>query len=265
VEIGIDGGGTLLKIAWKEDGAYRYKIIPSDRMDECAAWVGQFENPRITLTGGRSQVLAAKLPYPSTTVHEFTTTVIGARHFLREELGFSSEPFVLASVGTGTSIYHATETTSERVGGTGVGGGLFLRLASLLTGEKDFARLTEMAQEGVRTRVDMTVGDIYGDEPCPIPLDLTASNFGKVASTDPRDLAAAVAGLVGESVANVCCQAAKRFGTRRIVYIGSTLSNNPAVRKALISTTTLYGEQPHFLERGPFCGAMGALLSGQEA
>ena len=50
----------------------------------------------------------------------------------------------------------------ERVSGTMIGGGTLMGLSNLLTGEKDFDRIIELATKGDNRNVDMLVKDIYG-------------------------------------------------------------------------------------------------------
>jgi hypothetical protein len=48
-----------------------------------------------------------------------------------------------------------------------------------------------------------------------------------------------------------------------VVYGGSTLRTNPALRDVLALITAAFGREPIFLEAGEFAGALGALeLSG---
>jgi pantothenate kinase len=50
----------------------------------------------------------------------------------------------------------------ERVAGTMIGGGTLIGLSNLLTGEKDFDKIIEMASRGSNSNVDMLIKDIYG-------------------------------------------------------------------------------------------------------
>lgn len=70
----------------------------------------------------------------------------------------------------------------ERVGGTMIGGGTLVGLASLLTGTKDFEEICELAEKGDQKNVDMVVRDIYGENSPggKLTRNLLASSFAKI-------------------------------------------------------------------------------------
>ena len=68
-----------------------------------------------------------------------------------------------------------------RLGGTALGGGTLLGLGAALTGVAEFDRLLSLAGDGDRRRVDLLVSDIYRAGDLPLPGDLTAASFGKLA------------------------------------------------------------------------------------
>ena len=154
-----------------------------------------------------------------------------------------------------------------RVGGTALGGGAIVGLGSALCRERDFDAIAALAARGDRRRVDLLVSDIYRPGEIALAGDATAANFGKPrvhAGTPAReDLANAIMGLVGENVALICTGLAAAHGVRRIVYGGSTLRGNSALRLVLTLITAAFGREALFLEDGEFAGAIGALeLSG---
>ena len=65
-----------------------------------------------------------------------------------------------------------------------IGGGTLIGLSNLLTGEKDFDKIIEMASRGSNSNVDMLIKDIYGQNSPFKELqgDLLASSFAKVAN-----------------------------------------------------------------------------------
>jgi type II pantothenate kinase len=152
-----------------------------------------------------------------------------------------------------------------RVGGTALGGGTMLGLGRLLLGADSFSALAALAVQGDRRRVDLLVGDVYRGTAPTIAADLTASSFAKLASTRPADVAHALMGLVGENVALICGGLARGAGVEAIVYCGSTLAGNPALRAILEEITTRFGHRPLFLARGAFCGAVGAAAVASDA
>ena len=152
-----------------------------------------------------------------------------------------------------------------RVGGTALGGGTFTGLGAALTGISDFEGLIGLARQGDRRRVDLLVSDIYRGGDLPLPGDLTASSFAKLADPDrrpaasPADLAHALLGLVGENVGLICGALALSVGVKRIVFGGTTLRANPALAEILRSLCTKFGCEAVFLRDGEFAGALGAL------
>jgi type II pantothenate kinase len=131
-------------------------------------------------------------------------------------------------------------------------------LGRLLVGETSFAALADLASRGDRSHVDLLVRDVYREAAGPLVGDLTAANFGKLRSTERADLAAALATLVGETVALISVALAQGARVETIVYCGSTLAGNPALTGAIDDITRRFGATPQFLEAGAFCGAVGA-------
>jgi type II pantothenate kinase len=178
-----------------------------------------------------------------------------------------NEPYLLVSLGTGTSVLLAQGLSVSRVGGTALGGGTVMGLGGLLLAGAAFADIIALAARGDRRRVDLLVSDIYRPGEIALAGDATAANFGKprvhAGAPTPEDLANAIMGLVGENVALICTGLAAAHGVRRIVYGGSTLRGNSALRLVLALITAAFGREALFLEDGEFAGAIGALeLSG---
>jgi type II pantothenate kinase len=136
-----------------------------------------------------------------------------------------------------------------------------LGLGKLLLGVDSFAEIAAMADRGDRRAVDLLVGDVYRGADAPLLRDLTAASFGKLHSVRPEDLAHALMGLVGENVALLCGGFARGQAVEGVVYCGSTLTENPALRRIVAEITALFGHRPCFLAAGAFCGAVGAAVS----
>jgi len=267
---GIDAGGTLVKIAYIKDGVARLRKFRSDRLEEAAAWIGtELPEAPLCLTGGKGAKLAALIGRKTKMMPEFEATCSGVRLLLPPEI--AGRAFLLANVGTGTSVHVIDGGRQIRVGGTGLGGGTIVGLSRLLTGIDDYDAIVAAASAGDRGVADLKVRHIYeGMEP-PIDGELTASNFGRVppgaAIGDGRngtvareDALASVIGMVGEAVATLCVSAAAAHGLKTIVYIGSSFNGNAPLRRAIESYTCFRGGEPHFVENGEFSGALGALL-----
>ncbi|SFA94606.1 type II pantothenate kinase [Lentibacillus halodurans] len=266
-KIGIDAGGTLLKIAYVENDALYYRSFRSRDIDRAASWLtDHFENPAICVTGGKSHALAEKLNVPAKTVLEFDATTQGMT-YLADQLNHPlGNDFLFVNVGTGTSIHYVHDGKQERVGGSGVGGGTLLGIGFLATDMQDYEKIIQAASEGNRENVDLKVKDIFDGSVPPISGDLTASNFGKTEilveqpPSDP-DILASIIGLVGEVIVTISSQLAVQYDADTIVYIGSSFRSNPLLQQIIEKYTRMIGKTPLFLENGEYSGAVGALLA----
>jgi type II pantothenate kinase len=72
-------------------------------------------------------------------------------------------------------------------------------------------------------------------------------------------VAHAIMGMVGENVALVCSGLGIAQQVERVVFGGTTLRANPALRDILQAITAAMGRGVTFLEDGEFAGAVGAL------
>ncbi|CAH0121756.1 type II pantothenate kinase [Paenibacillus sp. CECT 9249] len=265
-KIGVDAGGTLVKIAFRSEDSIQYHKIPSSQLTQAALWINEHRPEAIVcLTGGKSRLLASMLERDARHIPEFAATCRGIRHLLHQG-GMGMPSFLLTNVGTGTSIHYLDADSHARVGGTGIGGGTVLGLSYLLTGLRDYESIVKLAGEGVRSSIDLTVAQIYEGAVPPLAGDLTASNFGnidKFAGSPPKkeDLIASVIGFVGETVATVSAHAGGQYGTADIVFIGSSFADNDPLRNVVEKTALFRGANPYFVENGEYSGALGALMA----
>ncbi|MDC3953691.1 hypothetical protein [Polyangium jinanense] len=255
--LGLDLGATLTKIAFRQ-GELHTERWPSRDLDAIRARIAELAPRSIVVTGGGASALGAAVEG----VSEFEAWSLGAAALAAEEGLALPARHLLVSAGTGTSVLVVDGDSAVRAGGTGLGGGTLVGLGRLLVGAASFAELSALAARGKRGSVDLLVGDIYS-QGAPIPPHLTASNFAKLASTEPADLAHALVGLVGENIALVCAGIARLAGADTVVLGGSTLAENPALVEVLTQTLGLTGLSARFLRRGAYCGAVGALVAGE--
>jgi type II pantothenate kinase len=262
VAVGVDAGASLVKLAMQEGAALRNELIPASALDVVAERVTKLGPHRLGLTGAGAGELARRLEAESVRVTEFSAWGTGVRRLLAAQRPDVSEPYLLVSLGTGTSVLLAQGLGVSRVGGTALGGGTLMGLGGLLLGGASFDEIIALAARGDRRRVDLLVSDIYRPGEIALAGDATAANFGKPlgrASPPPEDLANAIMGLLGENVALICTGLAAAHGVRRIVYGGSTLRGNRPLRDVLTLITAAFGREPLFLDEGEFAGALGAL------
>lgn len=263
--IGADVGASLAKVAIRRGGeALRLELAPVDAIERLAREVESLRPERIGVTGGGGARFADLLRLDTTRIGEFDAWAAGARELLRAQSAESPEPFLLVSLGTGTSALLVDRERVLRVGGTALGGGTILGLGAALTGRTGFDELVALASGGDRRRVDLLVSDVYPEGLAEIPGAASAASFGRLArdagGAEPSDLAGALLGLVGENVALLCNALAGQLGVRRIVFGGSVLRGNAPLAQLLVAFTTAFGREPILLANGEFAGAVGALL-----
>lgn len=263
--MGADVGATLAKLAIRaSNGGVEFRLIPVDAIERVAREVESSGPDRVGLTGAGAPELAAALKLDTARIGEFEAWGAGAAAMLQRAGRTAGERYLLVSLGTGTSAMLVDRGVVTRVGGTALGGGTVVGLGAALTGTSSFAALSALAREGDRRRVDLLVSDIYRSGESPLPGDLTASSFAKLArraddGPAPRDLAHAVMGLVGENVGLICGSLAAAARATSIVFGGTTLRGNAALVEILSGLGAALGREVIFLPEGEFTGALGAL------
>ena len=196
-------------------------------------------------------------------VNEFVAWGNGAAKLLPSSCGVEF-PYLLGSIGTGTSILLVNGFTITRVGGSALGGGTILGLGRVAIPGISFGDLCRLASLGNRCEVDLLLKDIYAPGQIGIADNITASNFGKLAGDKliPRpsdaDIAAGIISMVGENIALVVSEMMNIYHTHTIVYGGSTLCHNTVLRSVLMRAGELLHHRAVILDRGEFTGAVGA-------
>ncbi len=288
--LGIDVGASLAKLAVRgADGQLDLSLLPSSAIGVLARRVAALQPAGTGLTGCGAAALSAELTTPVHRVLEFDAWGCGADRLLERQGCPGVAPYLLVSLGTGTSVLRVEGGRATRLGGTALGGGTVLGLGAALTGCASYPELCELASRGRRGNVDLLVSDIYRAGEIPLPGETTAACFGNLArritGEDPSgrrsdgdgdrntslstaglrseagrdDLAHAVMGLIAENVALICGGLATSANISRIVYGGATLLDNPALCDILLGVSLSLGHRPTLLADGGFAGAVGAL------
>jgi type II pantothenate kinase len=258
--VGLDVGATLCKLA-VVGGALETEHHPSHDVAHVRRRVEALAPDRVVATGGGASELGDTLAgRPVAHVPEFDAWAGGVPVVAAAEGVVLPERYLLVSLGTGTSILAVEGPTASRVGGTAVGGGTALGLAKLLLGVERFDELVALAARGDRRRVDLLVSEVYRAMPATVARSLTASNFAKLESTRPEDLAHALLGLVGETVVLVSLGLARATRADSVAFCGTTLAGNTPLRAVIEDVATFFGLRALFLERGAYCGAVGAAV-----
>jgi type II pantothenate kinase len=265
-QLGVDVGASLVKLAIRHrDGALELRSISLREFDRIPREIAALAPDCVGLTGGGSARLLERLPRGAVVANEFAAWGTGARAILRRAGDSFPDRFLLVSVGTGTSAILVTSDGADRIGGTALGGGTVAGLASALVGTADAGELAALARAGDRRRVDLQVAEIYTGGEAPLPREMNAASFAKLAERrtgpppTPGDLVRAVMGLVGENIALICGGLAISSGVDRIVYGGTTLQGNPVIGDILRAVAPAHGCAASILPDGAFPGAVGAM------
>lgn len=267
MKIGIDAGGSLVKVVALEQGVPTFSSFSSSELPLLHQHLDLAQPEAIYATGCGaklvSKILDEHFISKMIITPEMTSFCAGARYFVKEDQRFD-QSFVLVSLGTGTSIFYVTPDQSQRVTGTAVGGGTLLGLGELMLGVKEFDILAKMARAGNRSHLDLMVGDLYPDVDSPLRREMTAANFGKLGEHAPEDIASAIFQLVLETNALLAIQAAKTYHVKQIIMAGSPISE-PLVQERLRIIGTLLQFPISFLPHAPYSGAMGSIIIGENA
>lgn len=274
--VGIDIGSSLAKIAVAgRDGDFAFALMDNYNYQNLVNFVRDLEVKFCGVTGSgalnfkqKMQNLGAKRRKPVPEVfcsNEFVSWGSGAAKLLKSNSKKVELPYLLGSIGTGTSIMLVNGLGITRVGGTALGGGTVMGLGRLLLGDGTFQEICSLADKGKSSKVDLILKDIYKPGQISISPKITASNFGKLAdprrlkdTPNTRDIMAGLMKLVAENISLIVSGLMSLYHVDTIVYAGSTLRNNRSLRSALINAGDLLGHKVIILDQGEFSGAVGA-------
>lgn len=271
VACGIEAGITLVKIALRDaEGGLRCFFVRYPELGAILVALREVQLETIGVTGRGALSIKSKLRDNVIKVNEFVACGTGARYLLRTQNQESSAPFILVDLGTGTSILSVDGTMVRRLGGTALGGGTLVGISRLLTRRNlNYSEICELAQAGVRSKIDLQVQDVYEAGEVNISPHFTASNFGKVAlggvgTSEEGDWVLGAIGMIGENIGLLACSFAEAAKCDLVCYGGATLRNIPALTDVLSETTTCMGKRVVILPHCEYLGALGALeLSNQ--
>ena len=221
-------------------------------------------------TGGRTYKLFQKFSreLDSNLITEFQANVSGVESLYLLSKHEELPPALIVTIGTGTSIILKKETF-RHIGGSALGGGLFMGLIKLLFNINSFQEAISIAKKGNRYNIDLKVADIYDPEDNRINLifrEFTASSFGKIEedyeinSVQKEDVINAIIHIIGENIGSISTLMAENNDIDNIVYCGGFLTGNNIVRKILTILCRLKQKKAVFLKHSEFSGAIGALF-----
>lgn len=264
--LGIDVGGSTTKIIGIENGEIKSPlfITATDPITSLFGAFGKylFDNhielddiEQIMLTGVGSAFINTPLyGRPTAKADEFLSNALGAQY----KSGL--EKLIAVSMGTGTSFMKVEGDSMQHLGGTGIGGGTLQGLSRLMLKSHDINQVVEMAKLGDISNVNLQIKDIC-NRPLPdLPMEATASNFGKAESnTTEEDIAAGIVYLVLQGIGSAANLTSKCCGIKDFVLIGN-LSQLPQCRPIFDGMEKLYDLKFHIPEFSEYRTALGAAL-----
>lgn len=265
--IGIDVGGSTTKIIGIEHGRIKSPLFIS-AADPITSLFGAFgkylydnkiplsEIQQVVLTGvGSAYIQTPLYGLPTAKVDEFIANAFGAKH----ESGI--EEAIIVSMGTGTSFLHVNGEDISHIGGTGIGGGTLLGLARLLLHSDSISQVQALAEKGDLSHINLQIQDICNRALPGLPMDATASNFGKAThNATAEDIAAGLIAMVVQSIGSAAYLAGHKMGIKDYIVIGN-LAKLSACQNILQSMGELYGIRFHLPTNAEFRTALGAALA----
>lgn len=271
IKVGLDIGGSTTKIVGMQDGKIiaREIVRAADPVTSAFGAVGKLINDhsisvndieQINITGvGSGYPQAPIFGIKTVVVEEFKATGLGGLYLS------GLDHAVVVSMGTGTAYLEATKDSVRHIIGSGVGGGTLVGLGMALTGTADAVKLSDMATSGDILKCDLTIGDITKNGVTGLPMNVTASNFGKAADDLSReDKMAGVFNLVYQAVGTVAVMASRQCNLKDVVFTGQ-LTDLKECQQYLLPFEDLYGVNIIIPEDAVFATALGSCLAEGQA
>jgi len=240
IVLGIDVGGSTTKIVGLRNGELigTLQVRAADQITSLYGAIGNFlhlqetklsDVSSIALTGAGSTFIDEPIYDVEThKVNEFLAIGHGALRLS------GLEEAIVVSMGTGTALVRAGKEAITHIGGSGVGGGTIIGLASKMLGKSEIDAILALAENGRLENVDLTVRDIVGREIPSLSPDLTAANFGKIKSTaSESDLALGIINMVFQTAGMLAVFVVRNDTIRDVVLIG-TLTTFPQAEAILL-------------------------------
>ena len=266
IVIGIDVGGSTTKIIGVENGEIKHPMLVKAE-DPITSLFGAFgkyiydnginlcDVEKVMLTGvGSAYVNQSLYGLPTAHTDEFLANGLGACY------GYNLKESIVVSMGTGTSFVKVQGENIKHIGGIGIGGGTILGLSRLLLKTHNVHQVVELARKGNIENINLQIKDIC-NAPLPgLPLDATASTFGKAdMNASQEDIALGIIQMVLQSIGQSVILAALNSTIKDFILIGN-LAKLPQCADVFPKLEDMY--QCRFLipEYAEYRTALGAAL-----
>lgn len=267
VVIGIDVGGSTTKVVGitNKEICNPLFVRATDPVASLFGALGKYlyDNniplssvEKIILTGvGSAYITQPLYGLPTARVDEFLANGLGAQYMTR------LDRLIVVSMGTGTSFVRVDEQGVRHIGGIGIGGGTILGLSRLLLKTQDFKQIIELAMKGTLDTIDLRIKDIC-NRPLPgLPLNATASIFGKAAANARQeDIAAGIVHMVLQSIGQAAILSSLNSDINDFVLIGN-LTRMPQCDETFPTLEKMFQKRFLIPEFAEYRTAIGAALS----
>ena len=174
---------------------------------------------------------------------------------------------IVVSMGTGTALIHAKrtngKTSTEYLGGTGIGGGTILGLSRKMLGVDTIEHIEQLCADGDLSKIDLHVKDLTKTNIYKSSMNenLTASNFGNLSDlANKNDISLGIVNMVAETIAMMAIFAARNFSIKNIVLTGNLTGIEP-IRKIFDNLKAVFDVNFIIPENAQFGTVIGAALS----
>ncbi len=271
--VGIDIGQSLTKVAYcKENEIVLSMSQTGSDFREIIEFL-DFNKKKfkvINFTGGKAFSLYKRYSNETKTnlINEFEANIEGLEFLYKHSKKRALPASLVVTIGTGTSIVLKSDNV-EHIGGSAMGGGLFMGLIKLLFNIDDYFDAIDLARKGNRFNIDLKVADIYDIEDTRVDKlfrEFTAASLGKIKkdfdikSLKKEDLINSLIGIIGENIGTIATLMADNYNVKNIVFCGGFLIGNKTVKQILSLLCKFKRKKPVFIENSEFAGAIGALL-----
>ncbi len=212
---------------------------------------------QVMLTGvGSAFVNSPLYGLPNRKTDEFIANGLGrARH------ATDIDQLIVVSMGTGTSFVKIDGTRCSILAAWGLVGGTLQGLSRLLLKTHDIHQVSELAEKGDVTRVNLQIGDICNTALPDLPVSATASLFGKADSNaSQEDIACGIIYTVLQTIGGAAVLSALNSPIKDFVLIGN-LTQLPQCREVFSKMEAIYHVHFHIPPYAEYRTAIGAALA----